>query len=98
LVDGVIEPVAADKYVEQLGDGPGWSLCAGSAGDGADGAQGAVRVEGDRVGGELGRSEGFQPKGKERAGEVFGVEGDDGAGAGDDRRGDDVFVIGIGRP
>jgi hypothetical protein len=83
LVDGVIEPVAADKYVEQLGDGLGWSLCAGSAGDGADGVQGAVWVQGDGVGGELGRSKGFQPKGEERGGEVFGVEGDDGAG--DDR-------------
>jgi len=31
-----------------------------------------------------------------RCGEIFGVEGDDGAGAGDDRCRDDVFVVGIG--
>jgi len=34
--------------------------------------------------------------GEERGGEVFGVEGDDGAGTGDDRCGDDVFVVGVG--
>ena len=43
------------------------------------------------------RREGFQPEGEQRGGEVFGVQGDDGAGTGDDGCGEDVFVVGVGQ-
>ena len=98
MVDGVIKPVAPDKDVEQFGGGPGRPPGAGSTGDGADGVQCAARVEGDGVGGELGRSERFQTGGEERGGEVFGVEGDDGAGTATTAAATTCSSSGSGRP